>query len=97
MTYLDIAKSVQFKAAATKDLRARSTDGQDEHTSGYERNESDEKSPALLKARGAERLKALIITALDVEPEAFDRETYNRLITRWNARGAAGAGNSEVH
>jgi hypothetical protein len=58
---------------------------------GYERNESNEESPDRLSVADAERLKARIIAAVDVEPADFDRAEYDRLWTRWKAHEAAGA------
>jgi hypothetical protein len=58
---------------------------------GYERNEIDEESPGRLSEADAERLKAQIIAAVDVEPAEFDRAEYDRLWTLWYAHKAARA------
>ena len=50
---------------------------------GYERNESDEKSPVMLVAE-VELLKARIIAAVDVEPADFDLVSYDALWDRWS-------------
>ena len=56
---------------------------------GYERNESNERSSALSRSE-VELLKARIIAVVDVEPAEFDRAEYDRLWTLWYAHEAAG-------
>jgi hypothetical protein len=82
VSYLDIARSVRFDTKETKEVR---TEGSNESSPGYERNEFDEKSPAS-DAEDSESLKARIIQAVTVEPDQFDRAEYDRLWTHWKGQ-----------
>ena len=62
---------------------------------GYERNESDEKSPAE-NVSETECLKGKIITTVTVDPEHFDRAEFERLWALWTAHDAAGADAAEA-
>jgi hypothetical protein len=82
MSYLEIARRVESRTKETKEVRdERSND----LSAGYERNELHEKSP-VPGAPDAELLKARIIETLDVEPEHFNREEYDRLCVLWHAQ-----------
>ena len=57
---------------------------------GYERNESDERSHGLSETE-SELLKDRIIASVAVEPAKFDRGEYERLWARWNGQDSAGS------